>query len=117
MNELERAELEAENDGFTNECQRALAYSRLSTPRRDASAETAKLVAAGNFVVVESWPVFCRSTDAFLFEESRVAAIFQTYARALEWASQQETDENNFLVYPLVPPPAPQPVLSDYVPF
>lgn len=73
MNEFERAELEAENDGFTNDYQRAAFVSSL---RRAPSCrvKALSLVQDGLHVAVEFSPEYCPITDALLGEQCVILA-------------------------------------------
>jgi len=123
MNLNERAELEAENDGYRNELQRAFAHSSATTPRRSERKKAAELVAAGKFVVLHCWAVYCRSTDAILGEESKIVSVGDTYEDAagpvLNELARDNNDDSFYTVLSPVPATvaAPAPATTDECPF
>lgn len=70
MNEFERAEREAENDGCRNEYQRALAVSQMRHNSGRAYAES--LVQQGRTVLVQVTTAYCPMTDGILGEHVSV---------------------------------------------
>jgi hypothetical protein len=119
MNEQERFELDAENDGFTNDFQRALAVSHSRrAPSQRGQAEA--LVAAGFAVVVERRPEYCGITDAILGESLTIAGHFKTRAEASAHAEASHCDfgDSTFEVWPREVPFLPREVVtSDDLPF
>jgi hypothetical protein len=119
MNEFERAELAAENDGFSNDSQRAFA---VSCARRDhAPNDAPALVALGFFVAVEHAPEYCRITDACMGTRTVVLGAYATREAAAAHcaASYDELGDSTFEVLPRVPAPRPLPPVasSDECPF
>ena len=79
MNENERAELEAENDGYSNDLQRALAVSRLNANLRNDRRKLPELLANGLTVYMLCETVYCRSTDAVLGETCKIVGCDQDH--------------------------------------
>ena len=76
MLEQERIELEAENDGYSNESQRALANSRLNRRHHNAMPEALRMAADGLFVVVEEVNVYCPATDALMWVDFYIRGAY-----------------------------------------
>jgi hypothetical protein len=74
MNEQERNELEAENDGFTNDYQRAAAASSMRRNGGDR-VRALSLVQDGLHVAVEWSPEYCPITDAVLGDRCTILAF------------------------------------------
>jgi hypothetical protein len=83
MNENERIELEAENDGYRNEFQRAHAWSRMTTEIPNERNKANELVAKGKTVVLRCSPVYCRITDGILGESVKIVSIGDDYESAV----------------------------------
>lgn len=78
MTEYEYNELAAENDGYTNDYQRAFAYSCMTRKAQEARTKAAELVAAGRFVVVGFCPEHCPITDAVMGEHAFIVGDADT---------------------------------------
>lgn len=91
MNEIERAELEAENDGYRNEFQRAAAWSAMQ-PVNDDRAYAQALVRGGFFVAVEFSPRYCRITDTIIGEYAHVVRTGQTRKEVLDGIAFRQHD-------------------------
>ncbi len=121
LNHLERAELDAENDGYRNEFQRAFAHASATTPRPTERRKAAELVASGKFVVLHCWAVYCRATDAILGESSKIVSVGDTYEDAagpvLNELARENNDDSYYTVLSPVPAKVAAPVESDECPF
>ena len=111
MNEFERAELEAENDGFSNDYQRAFAVSHMRRkPRTNGRAAAETLVAQGLFVAVEFSPEYCSITDGLLGEVCTLVAHGLTreevVARLSDLRPLEELGDSRFEIWPQVKAPA-----------
>lgn len=91
MNEIERQEIEAENDGYQNEFQRAAAFSRMQ-PANDDRAYAQQLVAEGRFVLVELAPRHCKITDAVIGEYVSVLRTGASRKEVLDGVAGREPD-------------------------
>lgn len=70
-------------DGYTNEYQRALAFSQMTRVRKDELPRAKALAAIGKFVLVSYYTVYCRATDAILGEDNRIIGIAKDYETAV----------------------------------
>lgn len=124
MNEQEQVELAAENDGYTNEWQRAAAWSAMQPKPADDRVKALGLVQDGLHVAVSLYPRHCGITDAVIgesvhiiaFGDSRDAlldAINRKYARG-DFDSDERVE-----VWPLqrCSVPSVQPVEDTGIPF
>jgi hypothetical protein len=103
MNENERIELEAENDGYRNEFQRAHAWSRMTTPIKNERNKANELVAQGKTVVLQCSPVYCRITDGILGESVTIVSVGDDYESAVGPVMNAlcgESDEERYEVLP-----------------
>jgi len=124
MNENERAELEAENDGYSNELQRAHAWSRMTTPIKNERTKAMELVAKGKVVVLFCNPVYCRTTDGLLGQDVSIQSIGDDYESAVgpllnAMASEAEFGDGHYEVLPHTPPVVQEVVVAedDGIPF
>jgi hypothetical protein len=121
MNEQEQVELAAENDGYTNEWQRAAAVSHIRGCDDDRSLAV-KLVAEGYHVVVELTPWHCSITDAVIGEWVHVwfydRSLVVCQEKGLPTEAQHDPD-GLVQIWPLVKnvTPAAAPVEDDGIPF
>lgn len=77
-------------DGYSNEFQRAYAYSRsLGYPRGDG-ALIERLVQLGKFVAFYAVEHHCRFTDAYLGESRHFVGSFDTYAEASDRINERD---------------------------
>jgi len=106
MNELEREELEAENDGYRNDYQRALAASRAER-KPDDRGKASRLVAQGFSVLLARDPVYCRTTDAYSHEHVTVLCHHKDRRgcyEALKNLTMENRDEDTrYEILPLLP--------------
>ena len=123
MNEFERAELDAENDGYTNDFQRAFAASHMRRkPTVNGRAAAEAMVAQGLFVGVEFSPEYGSITDAILGTRFTLVAHGLTreeVAAKLE-PLQDELSDSRFEIWPHAPVeycPATRDELDSEVPF
>lgn len=109
-----------------SEFENALAVSRMEFSQRQAkdNEKINKLVEAGRFVVVSSYPAYCPITDAIMGEHLSLIADFATREEAFECAGREgekiSCSEEGIRVMPFVPSPLPMPVSqtnNDEIPF
>jgi hypothetical protein len=108
MNENERAELEAENDGYTNDFQRAAAWSSITTPRKNERTKANELAAQGKTVVLFCHPVYCRITDGLIGEDVSIVSVGNDYESAVgpvlnAMATEAEFGDGHYEVLPHPP--------------
>ena len=106
MNENERAELEAENDGYRNELQRAHAWSHTTTEIKNERNKANQLVAQGKTVVLLCSPVYCRITDGILGESVTIVSVGNDYESAVgpvlnAMSSEEQFGDGHYEVLPL----------------
>lgn len=90
MNEIERIELESENDGCRDEWQRAYADSRM---RHDSGRRYAEqLVAQGLHVIVEISTAYCPVTDGIMGEHVFVRRTGGTRGELEKWLASLSED-------------------------
>lgn len=70
-------------DGFSNEYQRASFQARLENPIRNETDEAARLVKAGKWVVMYTFPYYCRITSGVLGEEVLIYKVCDSLAEAV----------------------------------
>lgn len=99
MNENERAELEAENDGYRNEWQRAMAWSKMQ-PHADDRCRALELVRQGKFVAVEISPRYCQVTDAILGDHCHLLAAAASRAEVAAMIPEPADDEARVEIWP-----------------
>jgi hypothetical protein len=119
MNELERAELEAENDGYRNEYQRAAAWSAMQ-PKNDDLGHAKRLSADGYCVAVAFTPRYCPVTDAVIGEYCTLISHASSPKLVHSALASLDLDpETRIEIWNDEPvaPPAPAPVADDDVPF
>jgi len=121
MNENERIELEAENDGYRNEFQRAHAWSRMTTEIPNERNKANELVAKGKTVVLRCSPVYCRVTDGILGESVKIVSIGDDYESAVGPVMNSLTEDPGDDRYEVLPHTPVQSVAAtaedDGVPF
>lgn len=114
MSEQERVELEAENDGFRNEYQRAAAWSAMQ-PKNDERWLAEKYVSEGYHVSVRLTPRHCKITDAAIGED--VWVIFYDRCRDIvmeKGIPAEVTSDERIQIWPmLLQPNEPMPVVAD----
>jgi len=74
---------ESLGDGYSNEFQRAAAFSQMTRNRRDETARAKTLASIGKFVVLSYYPVYCKATDAVIGEDNRIIGIAKDYETAV----------------------------------
>jgi hypothetical protein len=116
--------LEEMNYGWESEDNRLFALSRMEL-EADDSGKINALVAAGRFVVVRVYPVFCQHTDAFLADRQQLISQHSSRAAAESRAARVRDAEgpgdwegievlpSNFVREPVIL----SPLADDEIPF
>jgi hypothetical protein len=94
-------------DGYSNEYQRVAAQQLLERPLRNETLRARELTIEGKFVVLVSFPRYCRFTDGLLGQETVIEKIFDTDAQAQDWvagyaADYYDADDARHWLYPQV---------------
>lgn len=87
--------------GVATELQNAFRESKANTIIRDETAKICGLRAAGSFVLVCEYPVYCRSTDAILGNARVVTTTGQTryeLERALEGLMRDADQDTSYTI-------------------
>jgi hypothetical protein len=122
-NELERQELDSENDGYANEFQRAHAWARMTTPIKNERKKAMALVAEGKTVVLFCNPVYCRITDGILGQDVSIVSVGHDYESAVgpvlnDMATEAQLGDGHYEVLPHPPIVRDEPVsANDDIPF
>jgi hypothetical protein len=120
MTENERIELEAENDGYRNEFQRAYAHARMTTSIPNHRGRAAEFVKAGKVVVLACAPVYCRATDAILGESAKIILVVEDRAVAKKFVTALYNTDNGEMGdehYEILPHEPTKPADNDETPF
>lgn len=105
--------------GCASELQNAYALSMMER-KPDDTAKINILVAAGRFVVVEQYPIYCPRTDAGMGIRKHCVGDYATRAEAELAAGAMMVDpDSNIGVLPYLPIqiPASEPIGADETPF
>jgi hypothetical protein len=100
-----------EGDGFTNEYQRASFQSRMEDPPKNETALAHQLTVQGKWVVMYTYPYYCRITSAILAEEVAIYKVCDSLAEAAAVRDDandcaSEDPEIHHFIY-LLPEPKP----------
>ncbi len=90
-------------DGYSNEFQRAHAWSAMTTPRPHAFPKAEHLAAEGKFVLVSEHTVYCRITDGILGGASHIEAVADTRAEIEAILAAKLGDEYDETSYTILP--------------
>ena len=111
-------------DGYSNEFQRAHAHSQSTTPRKNETEKAKQLAKAGKYVLLATYPIFCKHTDAILGNETTIEKVFNTREEANAEGEKQSEGSHGDVAYKVIGPedlmPKKQEPLSpegDDVPF
>lgn len=100
MNEIERQELEAENDGYRNDYQRAMAVSQMRQEPSNGQAVAERFANEGLYAVVVEVPVYCKITDALLRNDIRCLGAFESLRAAEIRCNACDPEERPRIVSP-----------------
>ena len=64
-----------QDDGYTNDSQRAFAHSQVTTPKENDVAKANELAAQGKYVVMVLNNAYCKSTDAVLGQHQTIHSV------------------------------------------
>ena len=102
-----------EPDGYSNEFQRAYAHSQATTPRKNETDKAKQLAKSGKYVVLATYPIFCKHTDAILGDETTIEKVFDNREEANQYGEKQSEASHGEVNYRVVGPedlvPKPQP--------
>jgi len=78
-------------DGYSNDSQRAYALSQMETPRKNERKKAEELAKSGKYVIINTHPIYCKSTDAVLGDATVIEKVYDNEEEAKEALEKLET--------------------------
>ena len=95
LNEWDEPGRDFGGDGYTNDYQRAFAHSQATTPRKNETNKAIELAKRGKYVLMVTYPIHCKTTDACLGSEIAIHKVFSNREEAEKEAEKLHGDGNH----------------------